>query len=116
MNVGLSPGALRAPPLHRRHTILNTERQLVKFDLLPEDIPPTPGEYHDWNRETPDIPSMARENLRVRCDRHPGRFGEVLSFASRIFEAANPGMLAAQTDWEYRDGEPIACTVYPVPA
>jgi hypothetical protein len=91
------------------------DRELVGFDLLPEDIPPIPGESHDWTRETPDIPAMANQNLRVTSATHPGEFQQVLAFASRIFEKANPGMLAGQTDVEAQDGKPVACTVFPVP-
>lgn len=90
-------------------------RQLVTFDLLPEDVPPIPGERHDWTKETPDFRTMGNENLRVECKKHPGQFQQVLAFASRVFEKANPGMLAGQTDWEYDGDQPVACTVYPVP-
>jgi hypothetical protein len=93
-----------------------TDRKLVGFDLLPEDIPPIPSESHDWTKETPDMSAMANQNLRVTCEAHPGQFQQVLAFASRTFEKANPGMLAGQTDWEYQGSEPVACTVFPVPA
>ena len=74
-------------------------RKLVGFDLLPEDVPPIPGERHDWSVETPSFRTMARENLRVTSKKHPGNFKQVLAFASRSFEKANPGMRAGQTDW-----------------
>jgi hypothetical protein len=97
------------------------DRKLAVFDLLPEDIPElagaggtawTPG--GPW--AVPLVPALAGENqLLVRCDRHPGKFRQVLAFACRLLEQANPSMRAAQANWEYRDGEPIACTVFLVP-
>jgi hypothetical protein len=92
-----------------------TERKLVKFDMTRADIPPLDG--HDWTSETPNAISMAHENLRVVCERHPGQFQQVLSLACQMMEKANPGMLAAIADEELDgDGHMIACTVYPIPA
>jgi hypothetical protein len=91
-----------------------SNRKLVEFDLMRQDIPPLPG--HDWTKETPYCASMAQEDLRVTCRRHPGRFQQVLALACQMMEKANPGTRTAQVDEEYVGDEMVACTVTPVPA
>jgi hypothetical protein len=98
-----------------------TNRKLVVFDLLPEDIPEPAGDGGTaWTpggpRAAPPVPALAGENLLlVRCDRHPGKFRQVLALARQLLEKANPGMRAGQADWQYKDGDPIACTLFLVP-
>jgi len=75
-------------------------RELVKFNVTPEEIPPLEG--HDWTRETPYAASMANEDLRVESpDRR--RFRKVLTLAAMV----NP-----ETD---SDGHVIGMTVTVIP-
>lgn len=88
-------------------------RQLVRFDLTREDIPPL--ESHDWSRETPYTASMANEDLRVENADHR-RFQKVLTLACQMMERANPGMLAAMIDPAAdADGYVTGMTVTPIP-
>ena len=58
-------------------------RELVKFDLTQDDIPPQAG--HDWHRETPFAANMADENLRIENTDHR-RFQAVLTLACQMME------------------------------
>jgi hypothetical protein len=88
-------------------------RELVKFNVTPEEIPPLEG--HDWTRETPYAASMANEDLRVESpDRR--RFRKVLTLACQMMELANPGTLAAMVNPETdSDGHVIGMTVTVIP-
>lgn len=88
-------------------------RQLVRFDMTREEIPPLAG--HDWSRETPYAASMANEDLRIEDADHR-RFQKVLTLASQMMELANPGKLAAWVDpASDPDGHVTGMTVTPMP-
>jgi len=88
-------------------------RELVNFNLTPEEVPPLAG--HDWTRETPYAASMANEDLRVESTDHR-RFQKVLTLACQMIERANPGMLAAMVNPETdSDGHVIGITVTVIP-
>lgn len=69
------------------------KRDLIKFDLTRDDLPPRPG-FNAYT-ETPHFAQMHHEDLRVELkgdDYH--RFTCVLALACQVMEAANEGMIA----------------------
>jgi hypothetical protein len=89
------------------------DRKLIKFDLTRDDIPPHPD---GGKAQTPYAASMANEDLRVVCVKHPGQFQDVWTLACQMMELANPGMAVITKDHAINaDGHINACTVTVVP-
>ena len=87
-----------------------SNRQLIEFNLTREDIPARP----DFNpsRETPLVPAMEHQDLRVTRNGDGARFMRVIILACQMIERANPGRVAVMTDHVLNDaGDVEAMTI-----